>query len=108
MRVWNRKSGRPAREQVRNGKNLKKEVGRREEEKAKFRCWRWNQPIMEIKCVKEGEKESRIVFAWVTSTVLHSETPKVILVYLDEDRWLNFKHFDFEVPLGYPRGSLSK
>lgn len=38
MRVWNRKSGRPAREQVRNGKNLKKEVGRREEEKAKVRC----------------------------------------------------------------------
>ena len=60
MRVWNRKSERPAREQVRNGKNLRKEVGRREEEKAKFRCRRWNQLIMETKCVKEGEKESRI------------------------------------------------
>ena len=45
---------------MRNGKNLKKEVGRREEEKAKFRCRRWNQLIMETRCVKEGEKESRI------------------------------------------------
>lgn len=60
MRVWNRKSGRPAREQVRNGKNLKKEVGRREEEKAKFRCRRWSQLITETKCEKEGERELRI------------------------------------------------
>ena len=44
----------------------------------------------------------------MTSTVLHSVTPKVTLVYLDEDSWLNFKHFEFDVTLGYPRRSLNK
>lgn len=36
---------------------------------------------------------------------LYSKIPK--LLYLDEDGRFNFKHFEFEVPLGYPSGNLN-
>lgn len=51
-------------------------------------------------------KEARI-YPGLGGWCLYSKIPQN-LVYLDEGSRFSFKHFEFEVPLGYPRGNLSK
>lgn len=53
-------------------------------------------------------KEARIGPGLGDWYCLYSKIPQSTVVYLDEDNRFNFKHFEFEMPLGYPRGNLSK
>lgn len=45
-------------------------------------------------------KESRIDSSLGDSGGLDSEISEPTAIYLDEDNWFNFKHFEFEASLG--------
>ena len=58
---------------------------------------------------EEGKKKkSRIGPGLGGWCCLDGKIPKSVVVYLDEDNSFYFRHFEFEVPLGYRRGNPNK
>lgn len=55
-----------------------------------------------------GREESIIDSSLGDSCCLYSEISEPTVVYLDEDNWLKFKHFEFEASLVYSKENLNK